>query len=68
MASVIQLQCKCNHYPWGKSGKESLAARYAASAAGGNFKTDEKEQYAEMFPIQKIQQRSCQVDKTYGNI
>lgn len=47
--SVIQLECQCNNYPWGKTGKESLAAQYAASTPGGTFKLDEKKEYAEMW-------------------
>ncbi|KAF7874032.1 hypothetical protein EAF04_002704 [Stromatinia cepivora] len=47
--SVIQLECQCNNYPWGKQGKESLAARYAAATPGGKFKLDESKEYAEMW-------------------
>jgi len=49
MASVIQLECQCNNYPWGKTGEDSLAARYAASTPGTHFKLDKTEQYAEMW-------------------
>lgn len=49
MASIIQLECQCNNYPWGKKGKESLAARYAAATPGGKFKIDESKEYAEMW-------------------
>lgn len=45
---VIQLECQCNNYPWGKKGKESLAARYAASTPGGHSKLDESKEYAEV--------------------
>ncbi|EHL00282.1 putative Mannose-6-phosphate isomerase [Glarea lozoyensis 74030] len=48
-SSLIQLECGCNNYPWGKKGKESLAAQYAASTPGGNFKLDESKEYAEMW-------------------
>jgi mannose-6-phosphate isomerase len=47
-SSVIQLECQCNDYPWGKVGRDSLAAQYAASAPGGHFKIDEKP-WAEMW-------------------
>lgn len=49
MASVIQLECQCNNYPWGKTGKQSLAAKYAATTPKGNFKLDESKEYAEMW-------------------
>ncbi|KAJ8062525.1 hypothetical protein OCU04_009053 [Sclerotinia nivalis] len=52
-SSVIQLECQCNNYPWGKQGKESLAAKYAAATPGGKFKfkleLDESKEYAEMW-------------------
>jgi mannose-6-phosphate isomerase class I len=47
-SSVIQLECQCNNYPWGKRGQESLAAQFAASTPGGNFKLDESKEYAEV--------------------
>jgi len=46
---IIQLRCDCNQYPWGRQGKESLAAKYAASTPGGDFKLDESKPYAEMW-------------------
>lgn len=48
-SSVIQLECGCNNYPWGKQGNESLAAKFAASTPGGKFKLDESKEYAEMW-------------------
>jgi mannose-6-phosphate isomerase len=48
LSSLIQLECGCNNYPWGKKGKESLAAQYAASTPGGSFKLDESKEYAEV--------------------
>ncbi|TVY53141.1 Mannose-6-phosphate isomerase [Lachnellula cervina] len=48
-SSVIQLECQCNNYPWGKKGKQSLAAQFAASTPGGHFKLDESKEYAEMW-------------------
>ena len=47
MTSVIQLQCQQNNSPWGKAGKESPAALYAATAPGAKFQLDECN-YAEM--------------------
>jgi mannose-6-phosphate isomerase len=49
MPSIIQLECQCNNYPWGKQGKESLAAQYAAATPKGNFKLKSDEKYAEMW-------------------
>lgn len=49
MSSVIKLECQCNNYPWGKTGSESLAAKYAAATPGGHFKLDSKKEYAEMW-------------------
>lgn len=49
MASVIQLECQCNNYPWGKTGKNSLAAQYAAATPGTKFQIDESKEYAEMW-------------------
>ncbi|OWP01078.1 hypothetical protein B2J93_4810 [Marssonina coronariae] len=46
-SSLIQLECQCNNYPWGKKGKESLVARFAAVTPGGHFKLDESKYYAE---------------------
>jgi len=45
--SVIQLRCDCNNYPWGKTGKDSLAARYAEVTPGFTIKDDTE--YAEMW-------------------
>ncbi|TVY73579.1 Mannose-6-phosphate isomerase [Lachnellula suecica] len=48
-SSIIQLECQCNNYPWGKKGKQSLAAQFAASTPGGKFELDETKEYAEMW-------------------
>ena len=45
---VIQLKCTCNNYPWGKKGKESLAARLCANG-NPDFKLDDSKDYAEMW-------------------
>jgi mannose-6-phosphate isomerase len=49
MDAVVQLECQCNNYPWGKIGTESLAAQYAAVAPGSNFQLDNNKPYAEMW-------------------
>ncbi|KAF2829636.1 mannose-6-phosphate isomerase [Ophiobolus disseminans] len=46
---VIQLKCKCNEYPWGRIGRESLAATLCEKTPGTDFKLDEKTPYAEMW-------------------
>jgi mannose-6-phosphate isomerase len=54
--SVYQLRCSCNDYPWGKTGKESLAAKlceqqpgWAGDGAEREFKIDDRKSYAEMW-------------------
>lgn len=51
--SDLQLECGCNNYPWGKKGKESLAAKYAAATPRGKFKLDESKEYAEVSNIRQ---------------
>ncbi|KAI1615035.1 phosphomannose isomerase type I [Exophiala viscosa] len=46
--SIIQLKCDCNQYPWGKKGKESLAARLAANT-NPDFKLEDDKYYSEMW-------------------
>jgi len=48
-ASVIQLKCYCNNYPWGKKGQDSLAARLCASTPGTDFEIEDGKEYAEMW-------------------
>lgn len=55
---VIQLKCSCNQYPWGKKGKESLAARICEKTPGWDdkgpktdFKIDESKFYSEMLVL-----------------
>jgi mannose-6-phosphate isomerase len=45
---VLQLRCDCNQYPWGKQGRESLAATLCEKTPGNGFKLDENKSYAEM--------------------
>lgn len=54
--SVYQLRCSCNDYPWGKTGKESLAAKlceqqpgWAGDGPERDFKIDDSKAYAEMW-------------------
>lgn len=46
---VIQLSGSCNNYPWGKKGKDSLAARLCAKTPNTGFKIDDDEVYSEMW-------------------
>jgi len=46
--SVIQLKCNCNNYPWGKVGKQSLAARLCEKT-NPDFKLEDGKEYAEMW-------------------
>lgn len=49
VSSVIQLKCYCKNDPWGKKGRGSCAARYAATAPGTDFQIDEDQDYSEMW-------------------
>lgn len=51
-----QLKCSCNQYPWGKQGRESLAARLCEKTPGWDgpdgkqaFEIDNSKPYAEMW-------------------
>ncbi|KIW58535.1 mannose-6-phosphate isomerase, class I [Exophiala xenobiotica] len=46
---LIRLQCGCNSYDWGKKGKDSAAARYAAATPSDTFSIQEDKPYAELW-------------------
>jgi mannose-6-phosphate isomerase len=46
---VFQLSGTCNNYPWGKKGKQSLAAQLCAKTPGLDFKIEDDEFYSEMW-------------------
>ncbi|KAH7399088.1 mannose-6-phosphate isomerase [Phaeosphaeria sp. MPI-PUGE-AT-0046c] len=46
---VMQLKCNCNSYPWGRTGRQSLAATLCEKTPGTDFKLDENSPYAEMW-------------------
>ncbi|EXJ82619.1 mannose-6-phosphate isomerase [Capronia epimyces CBS 606.96] len=46
---LLRLQCGCNSYDWGKKGKDSAAARYAAATPSDNFTIQEDKPYAELW-------------------
>ncbi|KAF2460377.1 RmlC-like cupin domain-containing protein [Lineolata rhizophorae] len=48
-ASVLQLKCYCNEYPWGKKGNKSMAARLCANTPRTDFTVEEDTPYAEMW-------------------
>jgi mannose-6-phosphate isomerase len=49
MASIIQLECDCNNYEWGKKGEASLAAKYASATPGTSFRTEPDKYYSEIW-------------------
>lgn len=46
--SVIQLKCSCNNYPWGRVGRQSLAARLCEKT-NPDFKVEDGKEYSEMW-------------------
>ncbi|TVY29721.1 Mannose-6-phosphate isomerase, partial [Lachnellula hyalina] len=46
---LIRLQCGVNSYDWGKVGKESAAAKFAAATPADNFSIQEEKPYAELW-------------------
>ncbi|KKY23438.1 putative mannose-6-phosphate class i [Phaeomoniella chlamydospora] len=46
---LIRLQCGVNTYDWGKKGKDSAAAKYAATTASTDFSIQEDKPYAELW-------------------
>ncbi|KAF2740257.1 mannose-6-phosphate isomerase [Polyplosphaeria fusca] len=46
---LIRLQCGVNSYDWGKIGKSSAAAKFAAATAADDFSIQEEKPYAELW-------------------
>ncbi|KAL8932453.1 MAG: hypothetical protein Q9211_006307 [Gyalolechia sp. 1 TL-2023] len=46
---LFQLQCGVNSYDWGKVGKESAAAKYAAATESNKFAIENEKPYAELW-------------------
>ncbi|KAL1863121.1 hypothetical protein Daus18300_008113 [Diaporthe australafricana] len=46
---VFQLSGTCNNYPWGKKGRQSLAAQLCARTPGTDFKIEDEQYYSEMW-------------------
>jgi hypothetical protein len=45
---LIRLQCGVNSYDWGKVGKDSAAAKFAAATPTDDFSIQEDKPYAEV--------------------
>jgi mannose-6-phosphate isomerase len=45
---LIRLQCGVNSYDWGKVGKDSAAAKFAAATPVNDFSIQENKPYAEV--------------------
>jgi len=45
---LIRLQCGVNSYDWGKVGKDSAAAKFAAATPADDFSIQEDKPYAEV--------------------
>ncbi|KAL9103658.1 MAG: hypothetical protein Q9163_001317 [Psora crenata] len=48
VSSVFQLECSCNNYPWGRTGKDSLAAVLCSKTPNTSFKIEDQP-YSEMW-------------------
>lgn len=46
---VFQLSGTCNNYPWGKKGRQSLAAQLCARTPGNDFEIEDEQYYSEMW-------------------
>lgn len=46
---LIRLQCGVNSYDWGKVGKDSAAAKFAAATPADDFSIQEEKPYAEVY-------------------
>jgi Phosphomannose isomerase type I len=49
---LIQLQCGVNSYEWGKKGRQSAAAKFAAATPSTTFTIQDDKPYAEVSPCQ----------------
>jgi mannose-6-phosphate isomerase len=45
---LLRLQCGVNSYDWGKVGKDSAAAKFAAATPADDFSIQEDKPYAEV--------------------
>ncbi|KAJ1324202.1 mannose-6-phosphate isomerase [Microdochium nivale] len=71
---VFQLLGTCNNYPWGKKGRDSLAARLCEKTPGTDFSIKDDEYYSEMwfgdyddFPARKLETGEPLKDVIAGN-
>jgi mannose-6-phosphate isomerase len=51
---LIRLQCGVNSYDWGKVGKDSAAAKFAAATPADDFSIKEDKPYAEVHITHQI--------------
>ncbi|KAI1385146.1 mannose-6-phosphate isomerase [Hypoxylon trugodes] len=72
--TVFQLSGTCNNYPWGKKGKQSLAAQLCAQTPGIDFQIKDDEFYSEMwfgdypdFPARKLDTGELLADVLQAN-
>ncbi|KAK3112753.1 Mannose-6-phosphate isomerase [Teratosphaeriaceae sp. CCFEE 6253] len=61
---LMRLQCGCNSYEWGKVGRDSAAARFAAATPSDTFALDAAKPYAELWMGTHPSNPSC--DLTTG--
>ncbi|TWU72602.1 hypothetical protein ED733_003405 [Metarhizium rileyi] len=62
ISRLFQISGTCNNYPWGKKGRDSLAARLCEKTPGSGFAIQDDEYYSEMwfgdypdFPARDVQ-------------
>lgn len=70
---VFRIEGTCNHYPWGKKGRDSLVARLAEKSSR-NFVIKEDEPYSEIwfgdypdFPARVVETGELLADTLNGN-
>lgn len=71
---LFQLQCGVNSYEWGKVGKESAAAKYAAATESAKFSIENEKPYAELWmgthpslPSRDVQTQRSLLDMVQDN-
>ncbi|KAF2748585.1 mannose-6-phosphate isomerase [Sporormia fimetaria CBS 119925] len=71
---LFRLQCGVNSYDWGKVGKDSAAARFAAATPSDDFSIQEEKPYAELWmgthpslPSKDLQTKRTLLDMMHDN-
>jgi hypothetical protein len=62
---LIRLQCGVNSYDWGKVGKDSAAAKFAAATPADDFTIQDDKPYAEVL-LQSSAQMHMLIIHSYG--